>query len=409
MGSQGYSSREPAETIPAPQARRAARRTRRTVVLVAGLLMLWGAVPALASARVGWRLNGTPLTETVATSWTGKVTMTDTKGPAGLVVAVECEETAEGSASVGGTGEVTAIAMSNCTAGQECEKTGKASLTAQNLPWHTELATVEGVLHDVLVSSGKGTPKFKLECRIIAGIKAEDECSGNISTLVTNGVSGVTAAYNKNEKLTCAISGSDTAFLEGSESITAKSGGTLSTEQEEPPVWLAGGSRIVTGKATSWKGTLTLSDYTAPYGYIAVKCEDTGSGLAGGASAGETASWKMSGCVAVSGSNCTSEASIEALDVPWRTELFTSEGIVRDLAAEKGKGKPGFKLKCKTVAGVVTDECRMLPTPSITNATGGVTEAFNEKFTCSQGRAAAGGLEGSQAITLTGGELLQVS
>jgi hypothetical protein len=117
----------------------------------------------------------------------------------------------------------------------------------------------------------------------------------------------------------------------------------------------------------------------------------------------------MSGCVAVSGSNCTSEVSIEALDGPWRTELFTGEGIVRDLAAEKGKGGPGFKLKCKTVAGVVTDECRMLPTPSITNTAGGVMEAFDEKFTCSQGRASAGGLEGSEAITLTAGERLQVS
>jgi hypothetical protein len=409
MGSQGYGASEPAGMIPVRQASRAARRTRRTIVLVAGLLMLWGAVPALASARIGWRLNGTPLTEATATTWSGKVKLTDPKTLSGKGVSLECEEKAEGSAGLGGAGEVTTLTTSNCAGGLLCEKIGTPALVALNLPWHAELATVEGALREVLTSSGKGTPGFKLECKVL-NVMYKDQCSGNISMLATNAAGGVTAAYNKNEKLTCNGGGSEAGTLEGSASITATNGGTLSTEQEEPPVWLDSGAQIAKGEAVSWKGTITLSDYTASYGNIAVKCEDTGSGLAGSFSAGETTSWTMSGCSSVSGSACTSEASMEALDVPWRTELFTSEGAVHDLAAENGKGKPGFKFKCKTVAGIVTDECRMIPTPTITNITGGVTEAFNdEKFTCSQGRASAGGLEGSQTVKLTNGNTLQVS
>ena len=149
-----------------------------------------------------------------------------------------------------------------------------------HLPWHSELAVVGGALRDVLVSSGKGTPGYKLECNVI-GIHIKDECTATLSMGTTNSVSGVTAMFNPSEKLSCTQGGSGSGSLEGSQSIQASNGGKLSTEMEEPPTWLAGGKPIVSAAAIGWKGTITLSDSISSIGTVAVKCEDTGSGFVG--------------------------------------------------------------------------------------------------------------------------------
>ena len=154
----------------------AGRFARWVLVPVVGVLVLCAAVPALASARVGWRLNGTPLTESVGNSWKGKVKLADTK--ASVPMTVECEETAEGSSGTGGAGEVTKWTMSGCVGLEGCGKTG-VEVTSLNLPWHSELAVVEGTLRDVLASGGKGTPGFKLVCKVL-GLRVEDECSGTL-------------------------------------------------------------------------------------------------------------------------------------------------------------------------------------------------------------------------------------
>ena len=39
-------------------------------------------------------------------------------------------------------------------------------IDAVNLGWHSELLTSEGTTHDVISTSGKGTPGFKVECEI---------------------------------------------------------------------------------------------------------------------------------------------------------------------------------------------------------------------------------------------------
>ena len=63
---------------------RLVRVARRSAVPAAGALALLGVTPALASARVHWRLNGAPLTESIATKGKGTVKLTDTKVPIGV-------------------------------------------------------------------------------------------------------------------------------------------------------------------------------------------------------------------------------------------------------------------------------------------------------------------------------------
>ena len=384
---------------------RTARLARRMMVPVAGALVLWGVVPAVASAGVGWRLNGTPLTEPVATSWKGTQKLTDTKVPLVGTVAVECEDTAEGVSGVGGAGEVTKWTASKCaTKTGEC---GSPSMEAVHLPWHGELVLVEGATRDKLVNSGKGAPGYKLKCQIF-GINVVDECTGVLSATTTNVTGGVTAAFNASEKLNCSQGGSGSGSLEGSQSILASSG-TLSAEAGGALTWLHNEAPITEASAIGWKGTVTLSDFINGLGTIAVKCEDTGSGTAGVLGSGEMTQWTISNCSPVFSSHCESEAAIEALHLPWHTELAVVEGAIRNVITNGGKGTPLYKLKCKASGTNITDECPV-PNMAMTNTKSGVTATFEkEKFSCVAGPSGDGQLEGSQAIELHAAGLLQVS
>ncbi len=390
---------------------RTAQVVRRMMVPVVGALALWGAAPAVASTQAGWHLSGKPLTESIATGWKGKLKLTDAKVPFVGSVTVECEDAAEGSSGAGGVGAVTAWTTSKCAAVKGCEKTGAVVVKPLNLPWHTELVTVEGTVRDVLVSGGKGTPGYEVECKVTGSLPLQDECTGTLSTTTTNTESGVTAAFNASEKLNCTLGGSGSGSLEGSQSILAGGGGKLSAEAEGPLTWLGNGVSLAEANAISWKGTLTLSDSISTIGTVAVECEDTGSGTAGPVAAGEMTKWTMSNCAGTAHSSCEGTGeTIEALHLPWHTELAYVEGRTREVITANGKGTPGFKLKCKALGSNITDECVAVPSTNMTNTKSGVTAAFDgERFTCSLGRAGAGELEGSQAIELAGGRLLQVS
>jgi hypothetical protein len=387
--------------------RRALSVARRAAVLATGALALWGVAPALASTRVGWRVNGAPLNETsVATHWKGTLTLSDSKVPVVGASAAKCEDTAEGLAESGGAGEVTSLTASGCAAVKGCESGHEVTVEALHLPWHTELVATEGSLREVLTSGGKGAPGFKLKCRAL-GVQLQDECTGTLSASTTNNASGVTAAFSASEKFSCTSGGAGSGTLEGSQTIEA-SGGKLSAEIEEPPVWLRNGVSLGSAKAIAWTGTLRLSDSLPVIGRVGVKCQGAGSGSAGPGYGGEITKWTASECVSTE--KCESAMAIEALHLPWHTELAFVEGTVRELITGSGKGMPGFKLKCKALGETVEDECLRVPLATLTNTVSGVTAALDgEKISCTEGHAAAGEFEGSQAIKLTEGGLLEVS
>jgi hypothetical protein len=382
---------------------RTPRLLRRGITLILGALALCGAAPAIASAHVGWQLNALPVTGSVATTWKGNLKISDSKTVIGTA-AVECETTAEGTAGVVSVGKVTAWTASKCTAVTGCEKSGAASITPVNLPWSTELATVEGKVRELAVSGGKGTPGFIIKCRA-AGVGLVDECLGTISTTTTNVTGGMSAAFNTGEKLKCSLGGAGSGTLEGSQSITASEGGTLSTEEGLALGWRESGGQLTGKEPLTWGGTIGLTDANSLY-KLGLKCEDAGSGAAGPGVEGEVKSLTMSNCVPSGSSNCErTGASIEAINLPWHTELATIEGALTDDLATSA----GLKLKCEVAGfGTVTDECKALPGPRMKNTSSTTVTAEFEgvRFTCSLGSSGEGELEGVQTIkSSTGAEL----
>jgi hypothetical protein len=394
---------------------RLARPIARVLVPAIGALALWGLAPAVANAQDGWRLNGTQLGGPLGTSWSGKVKVTDAKTVAGAL-SLECEDTVEGSSGMAGFGEVTKLTASKCGAAKVCESGASNTIEPLNLPWYSELVTVEGTIRDVVRSSGNGTPGLAVHCKVV-GVKMVDECSGTLSLNTKNTESGVSATFNAGEKLNCTDSEPGAGSVEGGQSLTATGGGKLSAESEAErrPVWLEGGKEFAGGKEIGWTGTITLKDMVPTAGELAVSCQESGIGVAGGPSGpsvGSVSSLTLSSCVNASGSNCEAAGgySIKALNLSWDTELGASGGAVRNAFTSSGKGTPGFVLKCRALGVTFEDECDVVPSTIMTNTTSGVTAAFeNRRFTCSLGKAEAGQLEGSQTIKLTKEGLLHVS
>lgn len=378
------------------------RLTVRVAVAFIGVLALWIAVPAVASARIGWRSGGIPLSESVAMKWSGTLKLTDTKTPGKQ--AVECKDAEEGTAGLAGAGEVSKLTTTNCTGTSACEKTETStSITALNLPWHTELVSVGGSLHEQITSGGKGAPAFKVSCRVLL-IKIEDECGGTLSANTINVEGNVTFAFIAAEKLNCTSGGSGSGVLEGSQTSTG-----LKAEQEEAPLWLHGGVPI-TGEAESMeqKGTLTLRDNNGT-NTMAVQCEFRGTGDVAAEGFGAVEKMTVSKCERGAAGYCTGLYAIEVLHSPWNTELYKLSGTVYDLIGQAGKGTPEFKMRCEVggIETIVTCEGNMDPTMT-NNTERGVTAQFKGKegLTCSRGGAGSGEIEGSLATTLSSGEIL---
>lgn len=391
----------------------AARLARRAMVMVVGVLAVGAVVPALASARTEWKLNSIPVSSSLATEWSGKLKVVDTNVPVVEKESVECSDKAEGTVGIGGAGEITKVSMSSCKGVQICGPNETYNnITAINLPWVTEMAVVEGKLHEAIVSSGEGTPGFKVACYQFNSYRVTDECTGKLGLSTTNTESGVTAAFLAGEKLNCTLSGANDGYTEGSQSIVASKGGTLSAVNEEPPTWLKGGVPIEgDGKAVEWKGSLTLVA-RGSIGPLGVSCEDSGQGVAGLGGIGSITKLTMSNCGASRESECKGEYAIAATHLPWSTELYSgAKSAVGDLIASGGTGIPGFTLTCfeHGLKGGQA-ECKGIPTTGMAdNSERGVTATFaDERIACNLG-SEGGELTGTQTINLTSGETLHVS
>ena len=385
---------------------------RKTMVVLVGALALWVAVPAVAgAASPSWAFNGSPLTKSVATTWSGKITITD-GGPGAGPQSVECAEKGEGSAGTGGAGEITKLTLSECATIKTCQK---SEITAEpvNLPWHTELVSIEGTLHDKLVSGGSGTPGINVKCKVL-GIKIEDKCSGTLGTTTSNTSEGVTAAFSASEKLNCAIGGSNSGYVEGSQKIVA-AGGVLSAEAV-PPSWLVAGlpAKGERAAAIEWKTGKMLVFVAAGLGDFGVRCEDSsGLGTVGENGTGTVTSFTLTNCDAGEDCRWSGPASITALHLPWKTQLaFGSKESVHLSFAEDGAGAPGFKVSCEYNGSPVSYTCgeQALPAGPLTNVAGGgvLAEMDGEGVECG-GAYGASFRETSETLVDRNGEALSVS
>ncbi len=352
-----------------------------------------------------WLLGGLPPTEPAPTSWKGKLKLSESE--AGAVV--ECEETAEGTVAQGDGGEITKWTMSKCADLKVCES--GSTLEAVHLPWKAELAEIKGVMREELAGSGHGEPGYTIKCKLL-GTTSNLECiAPALSASTTNGVGGVTATFLSGEKLNCnGKVGKGT--LEGVQTIEATKGGQLSALPEVE--WRLGGVVLTEGVAASGKGKIKLTDpFLGEKGVNGgAECEDTVEGSVASGDTGEITKITMSKCGALAPCESSSSASLEARDLPWHTELVTTEGVTHDVLAGTGHGEPEVRMKCKFLGLLLTDECKA-PTfsTSATNGVGGVTATFlaGDKLSCN-GRASEGILEGSQTIEATrGGKLSAVN
>src|ERR1700691_3429052 len=109
----------------------------------------------------------------------------------------------------------------------------------------------------------------------------------------------------------------------------------------------------------------------------------------------------MSKCVGW-GASCESKSTLEALHLPWRSELVAVEGTTREVLKGSGHGEPGYKLTCEVFGAYIPEECTGSPVLTTTNGASGVTATFlaSEKVKCEAVSKAiyTGTLEDTQTI-----------
>ena len=140
---------------------RAAKLTRRTMIIAAGVLALW-VIPAVASATPQWDKGGEPITSSQEIKWKGTIQIEAWVAGAGYAE-FKCEDTGSGLAKVGGVEEETKWTMSNCKPeGQQwCVKS--VSAEALHLPWKAELTASEGKIFNTIQSPGD-TAEIAFKC-----------------------------------------------------------------------------------------------------------------------------------------------------------------------------------------------------------------------------------------------------
>jgi hypothetical protein len=109
---------------------------------------------------------------------------------------------------------------------------------------------------------------------------------------------------------------------------------------------------------------------------------------------------------------------IQGVHLPWKTELFETEGSIFAKAEADGSGEPGWSVKCNTLLGSKTDECvseGAYEEAILLNAiSGGVLlikakAEKRRKQDCSEGGKASGEVEGQGAILLQNGNGLSIT
>jgi hypothetical protein len=191
----------------------------RLMVPALGALALWGAAPALATEMPKWFEGEGGISVAKEVKWTnGKLRFDDNNF--GSQTEVECGDTGSGTAGASGIGEITKWTISGCTAFRGCP--APMVLTAEHLPWKTELAYVTGGIADRFIGK-TGTPEIRLEC---SGGGGRDECAvTKFPTLTNLEKGGVSAKFNLSESFTCSI---EHANLEGARTLELTNGHKLS-------------------------------------------------------------------------------------------------------------------------------------------------------------------------------------
>jgi hypothetical protein len=368
-----------------PGTRKRPARHLAVPLLIAAVALLCASQASAAE----WRLGGAKLTESISTSWHGSIKV-NVSG-----AAVECEAKAEGSVSTGVGGEITKATVSKCAGVTPCE--AGSTIEVGNLPWHTELVISEGVTHDIIEGGGGGEPIYNETC-YLAKTPVLYKCTpAEVNTNTSNGSGGVTATFVNSKTIDC--NGKTVGSIEGSQTIESSNGsGALSAVNASEASklaeaqWRLSGAKLAESISTSWHGKITVSDNGA-----AVECEDTAEGSVSAGVGGEVKYATMSKCAGAK--TCEAGSTIEAGNLPWHTELVTSEGVTHDVIVGGVGRAPIYDETCYLAKTPVLFEC----TPpavntNLSNGSGGVTATFVDSKTIDCNGKTVGSIEGSQTI-----------
>jgi hypothetical protein len=201
----------------------------------------------------------------------------------------------------------------------------------------------------------------------------------------------------------------------------------------EEALWLLNGNDITTAISSEAKGTLWLTDLSAPFGAVMVVCNGSFDGTVGPGMEDEITAVLNSNKELVAGTvagqdlilcgflaeqhgacKTTPEADVETVGLPWKTlvELNTAGTGFVDLITS-ASGKVGYRVTCKNVLeGETTDECTVAEGVSeLTNVETGVLGIFKEANTgsCTASGSKSGDVEEGGITIATGGGTLSVS
>jgi hypothetical protein len=382
-------------------------RIVKTLTGVLGVLLAFGALSASGAEAHEWKLNGVALTKAVSVAWTSTLKFEDTYHEMNF----RCTIAYQGTVGPGTAGEITGITSTSGAKLIPCtvEKGGiygykTVELEAEKLPWKTTLVTSGSELRDSIAgylwaihASGGG-----------AGSETND-CGAESSTAMRDYSLGVEATFDAESPTThCDNDPHGGLRTKGVEDIEASSG-TLSVEAENANAkWLFNGSPLEKAVTVTSKGTLKLSDKETTGHKVTIECASADEGTVSPGGTGELTSVKVTSCKFIELGACSSEPTVEAKNLPWRTGIVTYEGTTRQYTREAGKGAPGFAMTCKTILGKSTDTCTGGSSARVSTVTGGVEETFDsssEKLNCTIGGTATGTIEGSQLLKSASGTL----
>ena len=142
--------------------------------------------------------------------------------------------------------------------------------------------------------------------------------------------------------------------------------------------WRINGSPVAKSKEVVATSKLTFEN--THEGFYSFQCSINDKGTVGTLGLGEITSItseagaKSISCTIVHSSTyCGSAVEIEALGLPWKTELVTLSGALRNGISNSAE----WKVTCKGVAGTLVNYCVASPNTGVKNVTTGVEEVYD--------------------------------
>jgi hypothetical protein len=163
------------------------------------------------------------------------------------------------------------------------------------------------------------------------------------------------------------------------------------------------------------KGSLLLKDAKTVVGVAEVECYVEAEGVVGPKQNDKIKTIKVGSCRAVKVCEAGT-AKMEAVDLPWQTEAYETEGKYFDSLSAGGSGNPGLKITCKVLKIEKSDTCKTEGVEILelkNESTAGSllvkgTYQHNRKAECTEGGEESGEIVGSLATLKTSGAGLRV-